>query len=106
MISRDLREKMFEERGQRCECGCGEIGSDLHHVFIGRRKRFPELDCEENLVIVNHMQHLARKFDNKQWREYFWQVQVDRFGYDHMMEWVSSLPAKIRPRMDFIERIT
>ena len=101
----DKRE-LFEERGQRCECGCGKLAQDAHHALIGRRKRFPELDCPENILLVNHDEHLLRKFDTLEWRRYFWQVQVDRFGYDHMKQWASSLPAKIRPRMDFIERIT
>ena len=101
----DKRE-LFDERGYRCECGCGKPAHDAHHALIHRMKRYPELDCPENIILVNHDEHILRKFDNKQWREYFWQVQVDRFGYDHMKQWASSLPAKIRPRMDFIERIT
>jgi hypothetical protein len=69
-------------------------------------KRYPELDCPENIILVNHDEHILRRFDNAHWREYFWQVQVDRYGYNHMMEWVNGLPAKIKPRMKFTERIT
>ena len=58
----DKRE-LFEERGQRCECGCGKLAQDAHHALIGRRKRFPELDCPENILLVNHDEHLLRKFD-------------------------------------------
>ena len=69
-------------------------------------KRFPELDAPENLLLVNHDEHILRKFDNQAWRKYFWQVQIDRYGYEHMMEWLNNLPAKIdRSRFDFVERI-
>ena len=98
----DKRE-LFEERGQRCECGCGKLAQDAHHALIGRRKRFPELDCPENILLVNHDEHLLRKFDTLEWRRYFWQVQVDRYGRDHMTEWAMSLPHKLRHRLDFMK---
>ena len=43
---------LFSERGYRCECGCGKLAQDAHHALIGRRKRFPELDCPENILLV------------------------------------------------------
>lgn len=94
--------KLFDERGQRCECGCGKLAQDAHHCLISRRKRFPELDCPENIALVNHDEHLLRKFDNLKWRQYFWERQCERYGKEHMMEWVSSLPAKLANRLDFI----
>ena len=94
---------LFSERGYRCECGCGKLAQDAHHALIGRRKRFPELDCPENILLVNHDEHLLRKFDTLEWRRYFWQVQVDRYGHDHMTEWAMSLPHKLRHRMDFMK---
>jgi len=96
------KESLFRERGYRCECGCGKLAQDAHHALIGRRKRFPELDCPENILLVNHDEHLLRKFDNIEWRRYFWQVQIDRYGYDHMMNWVNALPSKLRHRLDFL----
>src|SRR5688572_4957770 len=94
---------LFETRGYRCECGCGKVAHDAHHSLIHRMKRYPELDCEENINLVNHDEHIFRKFDNKEWRKYFWQVQVDRYGYDHMINWVNNLPIKIRPRMNWVQ---
>ena len=94
--------RLFDERGARCECGCGKPAQDAHHCLIGRRKRFPELDCPENIALVNHDEHLLRRFDNLEWRRYFWKRQVDRYGLDHMMQWVESLPDKLKGRLDFI----
>ena len=100
-MSYDKRD-LFDERGARCECGCGKLAQDAHHCLIGRRKRFPELDCHENIALVNHDEHLLRKFDNLEWRRYFWKRQVDRYGLNHMMQWVESLPDKLKGRLDFI----
>ena len=104
---KNIKQKIFDERGGRCECGCGKVAHDLHHVFIHNIKRkgstkYPQLNDERNLVFVNHDEHILRKFDNQQWREYFWQVQIDRFGYDSMLEWMNSLPEKIKFRIDWI----
>lgn len=93
---------LFDERGVRCECGCGKLAQDAHHCLISRRKRFPELDCPENIALVNHDEHILRKFDNLEWRRYFWKRQCDRYGVDHMMRWVESLPDKLSNRLDFI----
>ena len=97
----DKRE-LFDLRGSRCECGCGRLAHDAHHGLVHRMKRFPELDCPENILLVNHDEHILRKFDNLQWRRYFWEVQVDRYGHDHMMQWVNALPSKLRHRLDFV----
>ena len=94
--------KLFKERGQGCECGCGKLAQDAHHALIGRRKKFPELDCPENIMLVNHDEHLLRKFDNLEWRRYFWKRQCDRYGEDHMLEWIKSLSPKLKNRLDFI----
>ena len=94
---------LFDERGILCECGCGKIAHDAHHALIGRRKKYPELDCPENIILVNHDEHILRKFDNLQWRRYFWKRQVDRYGLEHMTAWVKSLPSKLRHRLDFMD---
>ena len=87
-----------------CACGCGQMGHDVHHALIGRQKKFPELDAPENLVLVNHYEHIARKFDNQDWRRKFYQKQCNRFGVDHMQAWIDNLPAKLdRDRIDFID---
>jgi hypothetical protein len=87
-----------------CECGCGQRGHDLHHALISRLKRFPELNDVENLVLVNHDEHIARKFDNVEWRKFFWKKQCDFYGEEHMKTWIAGLPAKLhRSRIDFID---
>jgi hypothetical protein len=52
---------------------------------------------------VNHFEHIARRFDNREWRLIFWEKQCARYGVEAMMEWVESLPVKIRGRMDFVK---
>ena len=105
-----LKQRLFDERGYFCECGCGQQGHDLHHGLIhnikkGGKTKYPILNNERNLFIVNHWQHIARMFDNDTWRVYFWNRNVERYGLDSMLEWRDNLPEKIKPRMDFIERI-
>ena len=97
------KNKIIKERGAICECGCGRVGQDAHHALIGRRKKFPELDCPENIVIVNHVEHVLRKFDNIKWRIFFWEVQCKHYGYEHMIKWVESLPEKLKYRIDFVQ---
>lgn len=85
-----------------CDCGCGQEGHDLHHCFIGRKKGYPELDDERNLVLVNHAEHISRAFDNKKWRVKFWKVQCERYGIDEMLDWIRIIPEKMLSRMDWI----
>jgi hypothetical protein len=87
-----------------CECGCDKAGSDLHHCFIHRMKGYPVLDDERNLVYVNHDEHISRKFDNKEWRVYFWQIQCRRYGENKMLEWIEQVKAAgIHPsRIDWL----
>lgn len=85
-----------------CRCGCGKDGSDLHHAFIGRKKGCPVLDDDRNLVLVNHNEHIARKFDTRDYRIRFWKMQCAFYGQPAMMEWVNSLPEKMRDRIDWL----
>ena len=100
-MSFDKRE-LFDERGWRCECGCGKRAHDAHHCLIGRNINYPELDCPENIALVNHDENVLKKHDNLKWRRFFWKVQCDRYGEAHMLAWVDSLPAKLSNRLDFI----
>lgn len=93
---------IIAKRSRLCDCGCKSTGHDLHHCFLGRRKGVAILDDERNLVLVNHLQHVARMFDNRTWRIKFWQVQCKRYGEKAMLEWVSKIPAKMRSRIDWI----
>mgnify|MGYP003479457653 FL=1 len=112
MVSQALFDKQtfIHRRGYLCECGCGKLGHDAHHALIHNiktkgRTKYPQLNDPRNLALVNHAEHINRKFDNRYWREYFWRLNCERYGEEKMMEWVDSLPEKIKPRMDFIERI-
>lgn len=105
------KETFIQRRGYLCECGCGKRGEDAHHALIHNIKtkgktKYRQLNDSRNLVLVNHAEHINRKFDNRHWREYFWRLNCERYGEEKMMEWLNSLPEKIKPRMDFVERIT
>lgn len=93
--------KAVEKRGAQCE-SCGAVlpvyALEFHHMLIHRQKGVPELDCEENCMLVcNRCHHLpdALSYDEKC---KFWKKQVER-GYN-MYEWLSSLPLKIKPRFE------
>lgn len=100
-----LKQQIVDERGPLCECGCGEIGHDLHHCLIPRQKRYRAwLDAKENFMLANHAEHLRGDFDTWEWRCWFWKMQCKRYGREHMQGWIDSLPAKLRHRIDFVER--
>ena len=97
------KEDILSRRGSwLCDCGCGKPGHDLHHAFIGRRGGVRELDDERNLVLVNHDEHIARKFDNQEWRKKFWIIQRKRYTSEAMLEWLSKVPVKFENRMDWL----
>lgn len=100
-----LKQKIIDERGPYCESGSGKIGHDLHHCLIPRQRRYAEwLDTPENLMLVNHYDHIAGMFDTWQWRCKFWKMQCKRYGNEHMLAWLDGLPAKLKHRIDFVER--
>ena len=95
--------EIIQRRGYLCECGCGLAGQDAHHCFIPNLKRFSEyVNDERNIMIVNHDQHVSRKFDNLAWKKKFWKRQVLRYGQPAMDAWIESLPAKMKHRIDWL----
>lgn len=105
------KQEFIESRRYFCECGCRQGGHDAHHVFIHNIKtkgktKYPQLNDPRNLVLVNHDEHISRKFDTMEWRLRFWEKQCKRYGEENMMEWVNSLPDKIKPRMDFLFQLS
>jgi hypothetical protein len=89
-----------------CACGCGQRGDDFHHAIFGRRKAFPELNSPLNLVLVNHFEHINRRFDNTKWRVYFYEYNVKRYGQQVMDMWLNDLPAKLQGRVAEFRRLT
>ncbi len=103
----DMKSAILARRGSLCECGCGKPGEDLHHCFIHhiRRKgktKYQELNDPRNLILVNHHEHINRKFDTREWRKRFWRIQCDRYGEASMLEWLNSLPVKLQYRKDWL----
>ena len=65
--------KLIQTRGGLCACGCGCIAHDAHHALIPNLKRFAEyVNDPRNIALVNHDQHISRKFDNQKWRRIFY----------------------------------
>ena len=68
-----------------------------HHALYRRAKRYPELDSEENIMIVCEQCHLydgtADSYENK---VKFWHQQCERYGHDHMISWHQSLRQKVK----------
>jgi len=97
------KEVLFSERGQFCECGCNLYAHDAHHALIPNLKRFSEyVNDKRNIILVNHTEHISRKFDCHEWRVKFYKRQVLRYGQEAMDEWVASLPAKMKHRIDWL----
>ena len=97
---------ILTRRGMLCDCGCGQQAHDLHHCFIRRRKGYPVLDDERNLVFVNADEHRppVKKFDVQIWRVFFWEVQCVRYGEKSMLEWIDAVLASglDRSRIDWL----
>lgn len=95
--------QLFCERGNFCACLCGCHAQDVHHALIPNLKRFDKyVNDPRNLALVNHAQHVSRKFDNQHWRREFYRQNVARYGQEAMDEWINSLPAKLKYRLDFL----
>ena len=94
---------LIQQRGQFCACGCGKFASDAHHCLIPNLKRFAEhVNTPLNIALVNHEEHIARLFDNRDWRRTFYLQNVKRYGQEAMDAWINSLPAKLKHRLDFL----
>jgi len=95
-----IRYKIFyTQRRTRCEhCGVA-TATQLHHAIIRRDKRYPELDCEENLMPVCDGCHMSGKVDTQEVRIAFWRAQEKR-GYD-MVNWYKNLPFKTKENLRY-----
>ena len=70
-------------------------------------KNVPQCDDFRNLAYVEHYEHTQlKKFDNMEWRRYFFILNCGRYGKDKMIEWIESLPIKVRSRLDFLKPLT
>jgi len=87
---------LFSQRGQYCDCGCNQFAHDAHHFAVPNLKRFSEwANDERNIVLVNHDEHISRKFDNDEWRLKFWKRNILRYGITSMLAWKDAAPAKL-----------
>jgi hypothetical protein len=101
------KERLMQERGYICECCNDEPMTELHHCIFHRMKDHPELDCKENFQGVgercHHRNGKANSYVNK---VAFWAAQCERYGEDHMIEWLAGLDIKIKPRFERINDTT
>ena len=84
-----------------CECeGCDRPAVHAHHCLYGRDKRYPELNDDENLQLVCYQCHFVTgKADSWENRQFFWGVQCERYGSDHMIEWHDNLRLKVKEKI-------
>jgi hypothetical protein len=94
----ELKLALLKERGYVCENCHIRLATDQHHCLIHRDIRFKELDVKENLMLVCHLCHMTGEVDSKIVRDRFWVTQCRRYGEAHMLQWLDSLPLKIKPR--------
>ncbi len=93
-----LRETIRNDRGDYCEaCGCAPW-TELHHCLVHKMKGHQELDCVENLMAVCKDCHPYCNGWNT--RVKFWNSQVEFYGLLHMLEWLTNLDLKIKPRFE------
>jgi hypothetical protein len=89
----ELREK---RKTRLCEWCRKREGTQRHHALLRRSKRFPELDHEYNLMLVCPYCHQVGEVDSKEARRLFWTMQCNRYGELNMLDWLDSLPLKVR----------
>jgi hypothetical protein len=108
--------QLAQVRGPYCECGCNDFAHERHHCLIpqinkGGKVKYPILDDERNLVLVNHHEHTEEnKFKGEKWAAFFWKRQVKRYGIDAMMEWLDEVhrqaPKLAKERFNFVSEET
>ncbi|MFA6176339.1 MAG: hypothetical protein WC765_07155 [Phycisphaerae bacterium] len=103
-------EELAETRGYLCACGCGQPAHDRHHGLIIQitkkgKTKYPILDDERNLFLVNHHEHVnCKKFNTMEWTLFFWEQHCKLYGPEKMQEWRNAVPAKLQSRLDFIPK--
>lgn len=93
-----LKEKLFVDRGPKCEeCGLMTTRLELHHWLFHRMKGHPELDVEQNcgLVCLGCHKGIVNGYES---RKRFWAKQIAR-GYN-MQEWWENLDLKAKQRFE------
>jgi len=81
--------ELIEERGPLCEYCKINPAADAHHCLFGRSKRYPQLDVKYNLMLLCPGCH---KFASFEMKRVFWEIQVRRYGYKVMRNWIDNLP--------------
>ena len=98
MSWRTVCRQVVEERGVYCEIS-GMCGDDIHHAIINRQKGVKELDDPRNLLIVNRAYH---KHSDAARRD-AWKRNCKRYGKSEMINWLNSVPLKIKPSVDWLD---
>lgn len=95
------RALLFQRRGRVCEICRKRAATDLHHCLLRRDKRKPELNNEINYQCLCHICHMQGLGDTLENRRIFFTRQVERYGYLTVMDWLDSLPLKLK-KWDFV----
>ena len=93
-----LKKRLIKERGPKCERCRDKDATDLHHSLIGRMKKKPELNVEENgELLCKECHKFPGSYDE---RVIFWNEQCRRYGYEHMRAWYDGLNLKVKEVFD------
>jgi len=99
----DSKILMEYERGDICEsCARNQI-KDSAHIFFNRDKRYAKFVNDERnraLVCGDCHTHLV---DAPEFRYRFMGAQIERYGYDDMLRWMTSFPANKQDGAEWIE---
>ena len=93
-------------RGALCEWCKKRQAEQRHHALVPDLKRFhAELTVKENIMQACAYCHTGIcVLDSYEVKRWFWGKQCERYGVGHMLDWVDSLPVKLRysGRLDFV----
>ena len=88
--------RLIRERGALCERCKTNPAIDAHHSCINRMKNIKELDDERNILLVCRTCHKP----SWEFRVFAWETNCIRYGKQSMLEWLLSVPLKIKPNFE------
>jgi len=97
-MSQEIFDAIVAKRGKYCEACYWNIGTELHHCIVHRRKGNKKLDDPRNLELLCKECHSMGFVNSYEHRCGFWKRQVKRG--ELMSEWYDSLNLKTKERFE------
>jgi hypothetical protein len=95
-----MLKELLKERGNLCEICHKRQATEAHHCLYRRDIHTPILNQKENLQLVCRRCHSDGSADSWENRTSFWNVQVKRYGLEHMIEWHKRVPYKVKEKYE------